>query len=243
VQQTVLVRVRQGVRQLGDDCGRFVGVGAARPNAQRATMARVAAAGFGRAARLLEQLGEARAFDELHGIPVQVLIAADVVDRHDAWMAQPGDRRRFASKSLDLARRERERIGEHLERDMALERSLASLVDDAHAAPAEFAQDLVFAELAPRRQRGLELALDHRLEQLAQRAVLFDVFGARLGLAQVGPVEVGLDRVAEPIEAFGAATRGRHRALTRGIGRHGSSGARGEKRARSLCGFSLEERS
>src|SRR5262245_45666532 len=60
-------------------------------------------------------------------------------------MAEPGDRARLAVEPLDV-------LGgrlageDHLERDQAIEAGLARLVDDAHPAARDLAEDVVRAE-------------------------------------------------------------------------------------------------
>ncbi len=63
-------------------------------------------------------------------------------------MVQCGGSLGLDLESLKVASIERACERENLEGDAALERDLVGLVDDAHAAPADFAQQLVVAQAA-----------------------------------------------------------------------------------------------
>ncbi|MFO0890666.1 MAG: hypothetical protein U0790_16170 [Isosphaeraceae bacterium] len=61
---------------------------------------------------------------------------------------QPGRGLDLAMKSMHGLRSQAPSAAQDLERDLAIERHLPRLVDDAHAAAAEFAEDLEIAEAA-----------------------------------------------------------------------------------------------
>jgi hypothetical protein len=90
---------------------------------------------------------EALAVDQLHGVVEVLAVLADVEDRHDVRVVHP---RRCLGLALeaDLCRVvARTGRGQHLESDAPAEGLLLGLVDDAHAAPADLAQDAVVAHL------------------------------------------------------------------------------------------------
>ncbi len=102
-------------------------------------------------------LGQARALDEAHAEVVLVLVLADLVDRYDPRVIEPGGGLGLQVKPPDvhlvgeLARQD------HLERHRAIQADLAGAVDDAHAAAGDLGEQLVVAEvadLARRLRRG-----------------------------------------------------------------------------------------
>src|SRR5207237_1193062 len=74
------------------------------------------------------------AIDELHGIEVDAALAADVVDRYDVGVMQPGRGLRLVAKALQLLAVQSAGKRQNLERDSAVKGNLLGLVDDAHAA-------------------------------------------------------------------------------------------------------------
>ncbi len=88
------------------------------------------------------------ALDELHGIVVDVVLNADAEDRHDVSVVQPGHGAGLALEALQLRPADQAVVRQHLECDMPAERLLHRLVDDAHAAAADLAQDAVLPQLA-----------------------------------------------------------------------------------------------
>ena len=104
------------------------------------------------------QLGDdqvqALALDELHGIEADIAVLADLEDRHDVGVVQPGRGAGLAAEPLldqpvagHLPRQD-------LQRHPAAQRDLLGLVDHAHAAPADLAEDPVVADLPQGRIRG-----------------------------------------------------------------------------------------
>ena len=77
---------------------------------------------------------------------MRAVLLAGGVDRHDVGVVQLGRRLGLAAEALHRLGRQSQAGGEHLERHLAVERDLPRLVDDAHAAAAELADDLEIAE-------------------------------------------------------------------------------------------------
>src|SRR5262249_35889169 len=71
---------------------------------------------------------------------------ADPVDRHDIGMVEPGSCLRLAAKSGQLVLLGDGMLGKHLDRHAPAKRLLHRLVNDAHSAAAEFANDSKVAE-------------------------------------------------------------------------------------------------
>ena len=83
------------------------------------------------------------------------LVLADLVDRHDARVVEVGGGLGLGVEPPDVGL-----VGElagedHLERDGPVEADLPGLVDDAHAAAGDLADDLVVAEVADAGGLGL----------------------------------------------------------------------------------------
>ena len=95
-----------------------------------------------------DRLAERLALDELHGQEAQPVGFLDRVQRHDAGVAERGDRLRLALEALDLLRVERHLRGQDLERHAPVEARVERQVHLAHAARAERLEDLVRAERA-----------------------------------------------------------------------------------------------
>ena len=94
--------------------------------------------------------GQAAALDELHRVVVHALVAAHGEDRHDVGMVQ-GRR----DLGLDLEPGELLGVGsgghrQHLQGDPPAQRHLVGLVDDAHSAAADLADQLKLAQDARR---------------------------------------------------------------------------------------------
>ena len=106
--------------------------------------------------QLADHLGQALALDELHGVVVHAPLAADGVDRHDVGVVQAGGGLGLELEPLELPGVERRGEGQDLQRHAAAERDLLGLVDDAHAAAADLAEDPEVAQL--RRSAGTEAA-------------------------------------------------------------------------------------
>ena len=94
----------------------------------------------------LQHGAERFAFDEFHDEIRLAFVVADEIDLDDVRIVERGHAARFAQEALLDRLVVRERIGKHLDRDVAVQRSLEALVDHAHAAASEFGDDVVVAE-------------------------------------------------------------------------------------------------
>jgi hypothetical protein len=101
-----------------------------------------------RAAEVAKHLRERLTLDQLHGVEVAAVGLADGVDRDDVGVVQLGGGLRLALEPLDRLLREPEPGRQDLEGDPAIQRQLAGLVDDAHPASADLAQQIEIAEPA-----------------------------------------------------------------------------------------------
>ncbi len=128
----------------------------------------------GERALALEELAEVAALDELHDEVRSALLLAREEDRDDVLVRDPGRRARLAHEAPRRALVLPEEGREHLDRDGPVERVVVALVDDAHAALAEAAEDAVRAELLRDRSRARLLVPERVLE------------GARTYLPRVG---------------------------------------------------------
>ena len=95
-----------------------------------------------------DPLGQAFAFDVFHREVVLAVVLADVVDLRDVGMPQAGGGPGLDLEAADVFRRRQVRGQDHLDGHGAVEGLLPRLVDHAHAAPADFFQELVGAEVA-----------------------------------------------------------------------------------------------
>ena len=90
----------------------------------------------------LQALGERLSLEQLHHEKRHAVVLADVVDGADVRMGYPGDRSRFALKSLQLQGRRVSRRGQDLDRDRPIELRVPAAIDLAHAPGADGRQDL-----------------------------------------------------------------------------------------------------
>ena len=95
---------------------------------------------------LVEDRVEAEPGDELHRVVVQPVVLADAEDRHDVRVVQPRRGPGLAVEPADLLGGPGDARGQHLQGDVPAERLLLGLVDDAHAAAADLAEDAVVAQ-------------------------------------------------------------------------------------------------
>lgn len=86
----------------------------------------------------------------------------DVVDLDDVRVPQLSDGLRLDAEAADLVRPRQQGVADHLERDEAVEPFLLGLVDHAHAAPAQFAQDFIALDFGQRRGRQRNRRRDQR---------------------------------------------------------------------------------
>ena len=146
--------------------------------------------------------------DVLHRVVVHAAVLADPVDRHDPGVVQPRRRARLELESLHLHRVDPAVQRQDLQGDPPPQRLLHRLVDHAHAAPADLAEDAILAEPLEsgsdggraRERRGLvarswleplhELECREELEDLlGPLGILLGVFGRRRILAAPAAVE------------------------------------------------------
>ena len=115
---------------------------------RRAGRPRAAAAGRRRATCSRERLAR----DVLHAQVRLPVDRADLVDGDDVRVLEPGGGLGLGAEPGAVGVGRQVRLADHLQRDDPVEALLPGLVDDAHAAAAEFLEQLEVAELA--RQGG-----------------------------------------------------------------------------------------
>jgi hypothetical protein len=76
-------------------------------------------------------------------------VLADFVNRADVGMVKSGSRTCFPAESFKRLRVISDIFGQELQRDEAAEFSVLSLVDNSHAAAAEFLDDAVMRDHLP----------------------------------------------------------------------------------------------
>ncbi len=101
----------------------------------------------------LQPLGEVFALDELHDEGADAARLLEAVDRGDVGVLQLGQDLRLALETGEAVGVGGERLGQDLDRDLALQLRVGRAVDDAHPALAERGGDLV----GPRREPGERL--------------------------------------------------------------------------------------
>ena len=110
------------------------------------------------APHLTQDLVEGLARDELHDVVVHALVLADAVNRDDVRVVQPGRGAGLALESGRLLRVEPAVPQQDFQGHVPAERLLLGLVDDAHAAAADFADDPEVSQLLQRRH-GRDVAV------------------------------------------------------------------------------------
>src|SRR5262249_52077671 len=95
---------------------------------------------------LFDQSRDARTVDELHRIVAGVGLKVDGEQGNDVRMAQPGSGVGFLLEALKPKRVLERGLRQYLERDALTPRALFGLVNDAHAAAADHAQELEVAK-------------------------------------------------------------------------------------------------
>ncbi len=101
----------------------------------------------------LQQFLQGGAIDELHGKVVQSLVGVDCIGLDDVRVVDAGGGPGFIDETLDEGDVLSESRQEDFERDVAIQADLASQINCAHAANADFADDGKVAENSPRRSR------------------------------------------------------------------------------------------
>ena len=106
----------------------------------------VAASRSARLAQLLDGRFQRLALDQLHGEEMDASLLADGIDWHDVRVVELCSRLRFDFESGNVLLIQNGREWQDLQRDRAIERQLPGLVDNAHAAAANLANQLEVAE-------------------------------------------------------------------------------------------------
>ena len=96
--------------------------------------------------RLAEAVGKRPALDQLQDQVGDAVLAAEVEDLEDVRMLQPRDRAGFLLEALSVVGVVGEEVGQHLDRDVAVQRRVVGAVDRGHAAAADALQHPVGAE-------------------------------------------------------------------------------------------------
>src|SRR5262249_39320683 len=91
--------------------------------------------------------GQRGALDVLHAEVRLAVALADVVDRQDVWVVEPGRRAGLGPEAAYLLLRGQAAAQHDLQGDDPLEAGVAGPVDDAHAAAAQLLQQAVVAEV------------------------------------------------------------------------------------------------
>ena len=183
--QLMFVGVLQPQRRLADDLAR-------RADPQRAAQRRAGG----------DELLQVDAVDELHHQEMDAAGLARVVGPHDVRMVQPADRLHLATEAADRLGIVQVAVGKDLEGDGLIEIDLPGLVDDAHAAVAQFLQQFVVAQAA-RFYDPPEDALDQLRALGKSAAILLQLHEGPAPLA-----EVELDLQQFPQQAVALAGRG-----------------------------------
>ncbi len=142
--------------------------------------------GFAEPARVLDVLVEADTVDLLHREVQQPTSLAVAVDRDDVLMVKRRGRARLGTEAIPHVRVGGELRGEHLERDDAFERLLPRLVDRAHPAATEHADDAKVAEALRHVGRHLSHQRIDVVERLQPRQQILRV--VRTLVPQLTPV-------------------------------------------------------
>ena len=88
--------------------------------------------------------------DVFHDQILDVVLSSDVVERADVRMGELGDRLRLALEALPRLGGRHRLLGQHLDRDDAIQPGVLRLVDLAHPTGADRREDLVGAETGAR---------------------------------------------------------------------------------------------
>ena len=98
--------------------------------------------------------------DVLHRVMVDALMLAHPVDRHDIAVVQSHRRAGLEAKALDLNRVDAAMKREDLQGNAPAERFLDGLVDHAHAAVADLAEEPILTQAARREVAEPGAAID-----------------------------------------------------------------------------------
>ena len=170
---------------------------------------------------IVNRLGEGLAVDELHGVVVHAALAAHRVNRDNVRVVELGGGEGLGLESAELGRVHRGRERKDLEGHTAMERDLLGLVNHAHTAPADFADDPEVAQISQdlagirvhRQARDLSYGrvpdLGHHLERREDSTKTLGLVGVVPGqivdvhrLAALEPVGALLDQVFQGVVAL-----------------------------------------
>ena len=142
-----------------------------------------------------QDIRQAAALDELHGVVVDAPFAADGEDRDDIGVVQPGHGLALAAEPLHRVFVGHGAEPQDLERHASAERGLLGLIDHAHAAPAELAENAELAERGRRLRRcgagGAVNELDAGQTRLELRGQLRMVFQQLVAIGCLARLELG----------------------------------------------------
>ncbi len=96
--------------------------------------------------KIADDRRQAVAVDKLHRVVVNTRVAADAENRHDVRMMKLRRRLHFDVKPLPLLGVGRGRVRQNFQSNPTAERDLLRLVDDAHSATADLAEDVEISE-------------------------------------------------------------------------------------------------
>ena len=131
-----------------------------------------------------DELLQVDAVDELHHQEMDAAGLARVVGPHDVRMIQSSDRLHLAAEAADRLGIIQVAMGKDFQGDRLVEIDLPGLVDDAHAAVAQFLQQFVVAQAA-RFDDPAENALDQLGAFGKSAAILFQLQKGPAALAEV----------------------------------------------------------
>jgi hypothetical protein len=89
---------------------------------------------------------QCRPFDELEHEGVLLAAVFEAVDRSDIRVIEGGEHLRFAPEARETIRIARKRVGQHFQRDLAIELQVTCAIHLAHAARAEGRQNFIGTE-------------------------------------------------------------------------------------------------
>ena len=99
-----------------------------------------------------DAVGERRALDQFEHERMRRAAVFKAIDGGDVWMIERGEHLRFSPKSRQPVGIGHERVGQDLQRDVAIELGVASAIHLPHAAGAQGIDDFVGAEARARGQ-------------------------------------------------------------------------------------------
>ncbi len=102
-----------------------------------------------------DAIGKRRALDQFEHERMRRAAVFKAIDGGDVWMAERGEHLRFSPKSRQPVGIGSERVGQDLQRDVAIELGVASAIHLPHAASAHGIYDFVGTEAGTRGQGQL----------------------------------------------------------------------------------------